>query len=409
MFMSDYTLLEETARAAAAAERGVMLVHESGAARTKRGVLAREAARRGVHLYLMPLGFARRVRNSSHVRGKRDRRELHWHVDVVFKGPSNERCVFVDACAESTTIYDLVAGAREALLRRRKRSCTRHIAQGAHAAGFLEASLDQLDVFIRNEHSIGTQDPDHIPVEGKAIGDEDMHRYLQIDKAKTLESVLIHRVIVEFPVFLVAIGSTQESTSLKQSMMGVFEKPEPDSESSDYQTSDSSGSDESDHAKPEEAKVDPPPMAKRAAEGARFSLDGLADADFQPPKRIRLEGSSAEALTHHQVDSEEMGLEPLLRDKDTGSNSRIDKPRNAQHRREHTIFSEDRLQEFDQSDTVLRQGRRAEDKNLKLANADLILKPNSSMVNSQHEFVSSLESEDSLPPIPRVRAQVPSA
>jgi hypothetical protein len=409
MFMSDYTLLEDTARVASAAERGVMLVHESVAARTKRGVLAREAARRGIHLYLMPLGFARRVRNSSHVRGKRDRRELHWHVDVVFKGPSDERCVFVDACAESTTISDLVAGAREALLRRRKRGCARNVAQGARAADFVEARLDQLDVFIRNEHTVGTQDPDHIPVAGKAIGDEDMHRYLLVDKAETLESVLIHRVIVEFPVFIVAIGSTQESKLLKQSMMGVFEKPEPDSESSDYQTSDSSGSDDSDHAKSEVPAVESSPIVKRATDPAVVSFDrGGRDTDVHSPKRIRLEDSSAETRKH-QVSSDEMGLGTTLRDRDTASTTRLEEPENTQCRREYTVFSKDHLQDFDQSDAVLRQVCRTDDKTLKLVHADPILKPNPLMGNSAHGFVTALESEDSLPPIPRVRAQVPSA
>jgi hypothetical protein len=406
--MSDYTLLEDVARAAAAAERGIVRLHESGAARSKRGVLAREAARRGVHLYLMPFGFSRRARNSSHIRGKRERRELHWHVDVVFKGPSDERCVFVDACAESTTIASVVAGARDALMRRRKKGCARNALPGAAGGGFGDVAVDRLEVFIRNEHSIGTQDPDHVSVPGKAIGDEDMHRYLLVGKDSTLEAVLNNRVVVEFPILLVALASSEQSRSLEHAMMGVFEKPDRDSETSEYDTSDASDDGGSDAVPITSSPDDVLPVSCRDAgePGSVEECEGT-DATVSIAKRIRLDEPSVAVCDDRpradfpgaEYETEEM----LEVDVNLESASGLQMQHLQDKGDEQNVLRNGNVVSYGtRKITILDDSLRVDRESEAALESSLTTRPS-------HEFSVPGEKEDVLPPIPRVRAQVPSA
>lgn len=235
MLMQDYALLEEAGRASAASVRATAAsapAATSASARSKRAILAREAATRNVHLHLLPQGFARGKRNSSHARGRKGTRQLFWHVDVVFVQPGRERRVNVDSCADSATVAEIVAGATEALMRKNRRR---------EAAHFADVSVDQLDVFILNEHVVGptASGPEHVPVAGKAVGEDDMHRYLPLGKLDALAKVLSRRIIIEFPIIYCAVKESAESQRLTGALAGVFEKPEPESDSDAGDSDDS--------------------------------------------------------------------------------------------------------------------------------------------------------------------------
>lgn len=228
MLMSDYTLLEDASRATAASARATAESAApplSASARSKRAILAREAAARNVHLYLLPRGFARGRRNSSHARGRKGIRQLWWHVDVVFVQPGKERRVNVESCPETTCIGDIIKGASGALLKKkRKLRGTTNIA---------DLSLEQLDIFVLNEHVVGpsSSGPEHVTVPGKAIGEDDLHRYLPLDSSSSLGDAIRNRIIIEFPILFVAKKSSCEAIHLATATVGVFEKPEVESDS----------------------------------------------------------------------------------------------------------------------------------------------------------------------------------
>lgn len=219
--MSDYTLVEEANRAAAAALRATASTASTPtqSARTKRANLAREAANRRVHLHLLPVGFSRGRRNSTFVRGRRGFRQIHWHIDVVFVTAKKERRVSVDSCVDSTGVGEIVAGAVGAFGRRRGR--VQAVRTGLDAK--------DVDVFILNEHVVGPASPGP-QGSAKAKGEDDMHRYLALEKGDTLECVLRDRIIIEFPIFYCAVRGSTEAKRLASAMAGVFERPEPESE-----------------------------------------------------------------------------------------------------------------------------------------------------------------------------------
>lgn len=206
---------------------------QSASAHSKRAILAREAASREIHLHLLPRGFARGKRNSSHARGRKGSRQLYWHVDVVFVQPGKERRVNVDSCSEGATVSEIVTGAIEAL-RRRNRSM-----ESGYFAGVSE---DRIDVHILNEHVVGpaASEVGDVTVPGKAVGEDDLHRYLLLEKMHTLTEVLHNRIIIEFPILYCAVRGSLEAQRLSSAMAGVFEKPDPESESDSEESDDES-------------------------------------------------------------------------------------------------------------------------------------------------------------------------
>jgi hypothetical protein len=227
LLMNDYSLLDEAGRVAPAAARATIdtaPTAPSASAHSKRAILAREAAARDVRLHLLPRGFARARRNSSHARGRKGSRQLYWHLDVVFVQPGKERRVNVDSCSEGATVAEIVAGAMDAM-RRRNRS--------RDVGSFAGAVEEHVDVYILNEHVVGpaSSEAENLSVAGKAVGEDDLHRYLPLTKKQALSEVLCKRIIIEFPIFYCVLKGSQEAQRLSSAMVGVFEKPEPESES----------------------------------------------------------------------------------------------------------------------------------------------------------------------------------
>jgi hypothetical protein len=315
MLMSDYTLLEEVSRANAVSARVAASIAQptSGSARSKRAMLIKEAARRNIHLHLMPEGFARRVRNTSHVRGRKDARSLYWHVDIVFAQPGRERRVHVDACPGATSIAALVLGARDALLNKRRRGVSRG-GSAAPGALFANVPVERMDVYIVNEHVVNcgtsTADPvaardgigggghsiDHdirgVYVPGKAIGQDNLHRYLLLNQSASLGQTLAHRVIVEFPILYVSLQGSAESSQIENAKAGFFEKPEQDSESDeDDDDDDDDSSCDSSNSAEDDKPTDPD--STRPSEAGDVIAGDRAEDIFVPTKRHRVDSKLA--------------------------------------------------------------------------------------------------------------------
>jgi hypothetical protein len=327
MLMSDYTLLEEASRAGAASARVAASVSPliTASARSKRAMLAKEAARHRIHLHLMPPGFVRRGRNTSHVRGRKDARTLFWHVDVVFVQPGKERRVHVDACGDTTSIAALVVGARDSLLNKRRRGVSRG---GSDAPGALFANVpvDKMDVYIVNEHVIGggattassapapnmrhsagggggvshDHDPRGVAVPGKAVGEDDLHRYLSVDLAASLGHTLADRIIVEFPILYVSLTGSAESAHISAAMAGVFEKPEQDSDSDD---DDDEGDDDDEEESSDPSDGDKP---EAAADASLSTFADIADAG----ELVDIAGSIGQTVKRQRIADQETDVNP---------------------------------------------------------------------------------------------------
>lgn len=297
--MNDFALLQDAARAARASGRAACAATPpppSAPARSKRAILAREAAERGVHLHLLPRGLARGRHNSSHARGRRGARALYWHVDVVFvQRAGRERRVHVDACAEGASVREILAGAADALRRRGRR---RERGSRFGPAVTVAEEDDAMEVWILNEHVVGPAACEAgagvAAVPGKALGEDDLHRYLPLAKTQTLAEVVRHRIIIEYPILYCAPRGSPEAQRLASAMVGVFEKPDPDSDE------DESAESADESLTPSVSDDDADAALARAGNGARPN-DGPPvpersnDAEPRPYKRSRIETEAPSA------------------------------------------------------------------------------------------------------------------
>lgn len=200
---------------------------------SKRTILAREAAYREIHLYLMPAGHPRRERNSSYARGSREGREIFWHVEIVFSMHKNEKRVHLDACSEEMTVSHLVKNARNALFEKLRPGCVRNSKNSWET--YRTASIDNLDVFLLKEHVVDLSSVDgveHLPVPNCPVGDDDRCKFAVVEKNEVLESVLNKRVVIEFPIFYVAVSCTYDARCLSSACLSIFERAEYDTCSS---------------------------------------------------------------------------------------------------------------------------------------------------------------------------------
>lgn len=293
--MSDYSLLEDAGRVSAASLRATAAtapVAQSANARSKRAILAREAAIHKVQLHLLPNGFARGKRNSSHARGRKGVRQLYWHIDVVVAHQDRERRVSVDSCADSTTIGEIIQGVVGAFSGKKRRR--------GEVGRLPSLAESDLDVFILNEHVVGTASsgPEHAATR-KAIGEDDMHRYLPLNTSDTLQSVLRDRIIIEFPIFYCAIRNSPEAIRLAEAMAGVFEKPEPESDGELHGVSDEDSESESERSQDsltqslsEGELKDENSVEKNVTSGGQAIVEAEELLPQQPMKRARVSPSS---------------------------------------------------------------------------------------------------------------------
>lgn len=242
VLMNDYMLLEDVARASDAAFRQLKEVSPrlSSTSRSKRAVFSKEAARRNIHYHEMPQGMSRRLRNTSHLRGRGGACSIFWHVDVTFVRNGVDMRVSVDSFSEKLLVQDLVIGARDSRLsRKRKRSSQLKI---GILQSFDGVPAENLDVFLGNEHVVGQRSAyskDPTSVTSKALGEDDTRKYVRVDKVHTLENVLQDRTIVEYPMFHVCLCGSDDARKLERMLEGVFEKPDDDDGSSDCSSSES--------------------------------------------------------------------------------------------------------------------------------------------------------------------------
>lgn len=241
VLMNDYTFLEDTARVANAASCHAVTVGTmpSVPSRSKRAILKREAARRKIYLFLMPQGMSRSARNSTYCRGRAGKCSLFWHVEVVFVNGGQQYRVSIDALSELMPLAGLIDGARNSLTSR-KGNWTCRSRKGLSFA-FSGIPIDDLDVYLLNEHIIGQdafEENENIYVDGKPLGDDNMHKYVAVEKSENLDAILRNRIIIEFPIFYVCQSSSCDSKVLAEAKVGVFEKPDEDEDDSECTSSD---------------------------------------------------------------------------------------------------------------------------------------------------------------------------
>lgn len=205
----------------------------------KRLILARQAAQREIHLYLMPENNARRQRNSSFARGSREGRELFWHVEVLFLLHGKENRVQMSRCSEEMTMCHILRNAVGRLTDDPISGCTRDSDRKWNR--FRKSSLDDMELFYLKEHAVGLSAVDgvqHIQVPRCPRDDDDPRKYVKIEKSDVLENVLSRRIVVEFPVFYVAICGGYDAIRLNSASTGIFEKADDDTCSSNKQMLD---------------------------------------------------------------------------------------------------------------------------------------------------------------------------
>lgn len=327
-FVSDYTLLEDASRAtdaAARTRRDLVPVPgrpnralTPGVSKGRMNMLVKEAAKRNINLHFMPRGFARHSRNSSFVRtipevSETERRAddrdkaMFWHLDVYFTSCNEKRpstkLVKVDSCEEEQCISAIVKGAADALRKGKKRTRSGMITCGRKEnegyTKYLEASEEDLVVFLRNEHVLSPNE--HLEAISGPVGplmrlDEfGIHRYVQLERSQKLRESLTGRSIIEYPVLHVAFKNSCQEHEFRNATCGIFEKPdesdgsesgsESESESEDDQGKDEPG------AKPDSPVHGASEMEARQSNATMLGrVDELAAAskdEQEPPMKLR--------------------------------------------------------------------------------------------------------------------------
>lgn len=238
--MSDFTLLQETGRAVDASNRTLNSVLNGTA--ISGGMMHRlkqEAAKRDIRLSFMPQGLSRHNRNTSEVKkasmsrviaaGLKGAQMLFWHVDVYFAGArsGDYRLVKMESTSEEISIQTIMANALRQLLFNGKRRRTNIPSLEKHTPALYEdKETSDLAVFLQNEHVNAIA-----PVTAQTAFD--MQRYVRLDHEVSLFQSLRGRAIVEYPVLYVAMKGSPAEKRLSKATLGLFETPEPGSDSED--------------------------------------------------------------------------------------------------------------------------------------------------------------------------------
>lgn len=333
-FISDFTLLEDTARALDSAKRS--LRHPTpqtsgyrnpmlapGVSRGRMNMLVKEAAKRNINLRFMPRGLSRHSRNSSFVRTHFNTsatenttdwkgKVMFWHLDIYFQSCNlrfpGHKLVKVDECNEEDRLSDILNGAVAELGKDKKRrrsgviTCTMKKNDGYRK--YLDVPQDEMVVYLQNEHvdivPQGPPSPSSPPISANAITrpeEADICRYIRVDTNQSVREMLNGRSVLEFPVLHVAMKDSQQATYLAEATRGMFERPEEsdESESSESENESENDDERDDGGKRPDSPVHGAPVLtregplaeKQSDESREFSTD-----DEGPPKKKKRAGPS---------------------------------------------------------------------------------------------------------------------
>ena len=179
--LSDYRFLEDVSRCADNAVRDPKSRHK----RFRNHIfgMKQKARRKGVQLRLMPVGMSKRKENTTYYNFRE--KCFFWRVKLIFVDADSQPAIIAQRVNENETVCDLL---KKYMDPEQADPVTRQ-----KLISYVLEGMENLKIFFRDE-----------------IANSNKQNYFPVDPKLTLMQNLKHRIIVEYPTFVVALARSAD-------------------------------------------------------------------------------------------------------------------------------------------------------------------------------------------------------